>query len=155
MDNRNSRVRRDKRLRNLLACATLCAILAGCATAPAAPEPTVVAPEPGRAVVIGWGNSAGEQARAALTPSPGTRVSSLYVAKANEQKSGLGENIARLPAGEFDLTITCGLYVDYRYFPHDSVVHATLQAGRVYRLRAVPQGRRCQPFLEDVTGGNG
>jgi hypothetical protein len=106
-------------------------------------------------VVVGWGNSAGEQARAALTPSPGTRVSSLYVAKANEQKIGFGENIARLPAGEFDLTINCGLYVDFRYFPHDTVVHATLQAGRVYRLRAEPQGRRCEPYLEDATSGNG
>jgi hypothetical protein len=135
----------------LTVCVAACIIIAGCAAAPVNPEASHVAPEPGRAVVIGWGNSAGEKARAALTPGRGTRVSSLFVVKVNEQKGGFSENITRLPPGEFELTINCVLYVDSRDFPHDTVVHAALRAGRVYRLRAEPQGRKCQPFLEDVT----
>ena len=144
-------MRHTTRGRQMFFCAAACAALAGCAAAPTGSDASLVAPEPGRAVVIGWGHSAGEQARASLEPAKGTRVSSLYVAKANEQKAGFGENSARLAPGEFDLTITCGLYVDFRYFPHDTVIHATLGAGRVYRLRAEPQGRKCQPFLEEVT----
>ena len=130
--------------------ACLCAALASCTAAPANPDAVAIIPEPGRALVVGWGHSAGENARAALTPVKGVRVSSLYVAKANEQKISFGENIARLSPGEYDLTITCGLYIDYRFFPVDTVIHAQLSANRVYRLRAEPQGRRCYPSLEDV-----
>jgi hypothetical protein len=125
------------------------------AAAPGGPDALSVAPEPGRAVVIGWGNTAGEKARAALTYAPGTRVTSLVVSKANATKSGFGENIARLLPGEYDLTISCELYLGYRNFADDAVVHATLRADRVYRLRAAPEGRRCQPFLEDITGKDG
>ena len=128
-----------------------CVALAGCAAAPANPDALFAAPEPGRAVVIGWGNSTVEKARAALTPGKGARVSSLFVSKANEQKAGFGENITRLMPGEYRLTITCDLYVDTRNFPHDTVVQAALRADRVYRLRASPEGRKCQPYLEDVT----
>lgn len=128
------------------------AALAGCAAVPAEPDAITAAAEPGRAVIIGWGNTAGENARAALTPAQGTRVSSLFVSRANTQKISSGENIARVPPGEYELTISCGLYIDYRLFSNESVVHATLNANRVYRLRAAPQGRTCQPFLEDVTG---
>ncbi len=151
MINRMADLRAGLRRRVLLG-AAMGGALAGCAAAPANPDVTYVAPDPGRAVIVGWGNSAGEQARAALTPGRGTRVSTLVVAKANSQKSGFGENITRLPPGEFDLTINCGIYVDARYFPHDTVVQATLLAGRVYRLRAAPEGRKCQPYLEDTTG---
>ena len=133
--------------------ACLCAALAGCAAAPANPDAITIIPEPGRALVVGWGRTAGENARAALTPVRGTRVSSLYVSKANEQKIS-SENITRLAPGEYDLTVSCGLYIDYRLFPSDTVIHAQLGASRVYRLRAEPQGRRCQPYLEDVTDKN-
>ena len=80
-----------------------------------------------------------------------SRVSSLFVAKVNEQKSKFGENITRLVSGDYALTIACELYVDYRIFPQDKVIQASLRAGRVYRLRAEPEGRRCQPEIEDVT----
>ncbi len=128
------------------------AALAGCTTVATDPDAVTTAPEPGRAVIIGWGNTAAENARAALTPEKGTRVSSLFVSRANTQKISSGENIARVPPGEYELTISCGLYIDYRVFSNESVVHATLNANRVYRLRAAPQGRTCQPFLDDVTG---
>src|SRR5476649_1499401 len=95
----------QRRYYHLLSCAAACVALAGCAAAPVNPDALFVAAEPGRAVVIGWGNAAGEKARAALTPGQGTRVSSLSVAKANEQKSGFGENITHLPPGEYELTI--------------------------------------------------
>lgn len=132
-------------------CAVACFVFGGCATAPANPDTLTVAAEPGRAVVIGWGNTAGEKARAALITTQGARVSSLFVASANQQKSGFGENIARLPPGDYALTVSCDLYIDYRIFPHDTVVQAALRANRVYRLRANPQGRKCLPTLEDVT----
>jgi hypothetical protein len=151
MAKQNSRSRRHSFPRYCLLLGA-CVAFAGCAAAPVNPEAHFVAPEPGRAVVIGWGNSAVEKAQAALTPGKGTRVSSLVVSKANEQKAGFGENIARLAPGEYKLTITCDLYVDTRHFPHDTTVHATLRADRVYRLRATPEGRRCQPSIEDVTG---
>jgi hypothetical protein len=130
----------------------LCAALAGCAGVPAGPEATTIAPEPGRALVVGWGNTAGESAKAAFTPVQGTRVSSLYVSKANEQKISFGENIARLAPGEYDLTISCGLYINLQFFPGDTVIHADLGGNQVYRLRAEPVGRRCYPSLEDITG---
>lgn len=132
--------------------AAACVALAGCAAVPVDPGAITAAPEAGRAVIIGWGNTAAENARAALTPEKGTRVSSLFVSRANTQKISSGENIARVPPGAYELTISCGLYIDYRVFSNESVVHATLNANRVYRLRAAPQGRTCQPFLEDVTG---
>jgi hypothetical protein len=132
-------------------CAWACAVLAGCATAPAKPDALVASPEPDRAVVIGWGNTTAEKARAALTTTQGARVSSLFVAKANEQKFGFGTNIARLAPGDYALTISCELYIDYRIFPQDTELKAALRANRVYRLRAEPEGRRCQPTLEDVT----
>ena len=129
-------------------------LLAGCATPPAAPDIVVATPEPGRAIVLGWGSTTGEQMRAALTPTPyGPRVTSLYVTQANEQKSGRGDNnTVRLPPGEYALTVSCGLYLDYRYFTDEPVIHVSLRAERVYRLRPNPQGRRCEPTLEDVTG---
>lgn len=131
--------------------AVACVALAGCAAPPAIPEALSIAPEPGHAVVIGWGNTALEKARAALITTQGARVSSLFVAKVNEQKSKFGENITRLVSGDYALTIACELYVDYRIFPQDKVIQASLRAGRVYRLRAEPEGRRCQPEIEDVT----
>ena len=105
----------------------------------------------GCAIVIGWGNTTAEKARAALTTTPGARVSSLFVARANEQKFGFGTNIARLAPGDYALTVFCELYIDYRIFPQDTALKAALRANRVYRLRAEPEGRRCQPTLEDVT----
>ncbi|MCE9641771.1 MAG: hypothetical protein K8S22_16765 [Betaproteobacteria bacterium] len=132
--------------------ALACVVFTGCATAPANPDALVISPEPDRAIVIGWGNTAAEKARAALTTTPGARVSSLFVARANEQKFGFGTNIARLAPGDYALTVFCELYIDYRIFPQDTALKAALSANRVYRLRAEPEGRRCQPTLEDVTG---
>jgi hypothetical protein len=143
------------RTRRWLMRAGACAVLGGCAPVPINPEAITAAPDPGRAVVIGWGNTAAENARAALTPESGSRVTNLYVVQANAQKISLGENIARVPPGEYDLTIFCGIYVYYKYFAHQKVIHATLDANRVYRLRSDLDGRRCEPYLEDVTGKGG
>lgn len=132
-------------------CAMAGMMLAGCAAAPAKTDTLVISAEPDRAIVIGWGNTTPEKARAALTTTQGSRVSSLVVAKANEQKFGFGTNIARLAPGDYALTVFCELYIDYRIFPQDTEIQATLRANRVYRLRADPEGRRCQPTLEDVT----
>jgi len=130
----------------------LCAALAGCATAPANPEAIIATAEPDRALVVGWGNTAEENLRAALTPAQGTRVRALYVSRANDKKIPFGDNIARLSPGEYDLTVSCILYIGYQDFPDDKVIHASLGGNRVYRLRAEPAGRRCEPSLEDVTG---
>jgi hypothetical protein len=136
--------------------AGVCAALGGCAPVPANPDAiTTAAPDPGRAVVIGWGNTAAENARAALTPAQGSRVTRLFVTRANAQKISSGENIARVPPGEYDLTISCGIYVYYKFYTHEKVIHATLDANRVYRLRSDLEGRRCEPYLEDVTGKGG
>jgi hypothetical protein len=32
------------------------------------------------------------------------------------------------------------------------LIHATLEANRVYRLRPDLEGRKCEPYLDDVTG---
>jgi hypothetical protein len=143
------------RLRNcrLWLCAA-CVALGGCASTPVGPDAVAAGAEPDRAIVIGWGNTAGEKARAALTPAQGTRVTSLYVAKANAQKSGFGENIARLSPGDYELTIACGIYIENRFFSNETEISVALRASRVYRLRAEPSGRRCQPALEDVTDNN-
>ncbi len=132
-----------------------CIALAGCAPVPLNPDTIAAAPEPGRAAVIGWGNTATEHAREALTPEQGSRVTRLFVAWVNDRKISFGENIARVPPGEYDLTIACGIYVSYRFFTDEKLIHATLNANRVYRLRANLDGRRCAPFLEDVTGKSG
>ncbi len=66
-----------------------------------------------------------------------------------------GENIVRLPPGEYDLAVSCGIYVYYRFFTDDKFIHATLDANRVYRLRPDLDGRRCEASLEDVTGKGG
>ena len=143
----------SRRGRRLLSCAGACIAVAGCAATSVNPDATTVAAEPGRAIIIGWGGTADERLRAALTPVQGTRVSLLVVAKANTEKIPFGEkNVVRLPPGEYDLTIACGIYIGKRYFSDDKVVHATLRAGRVYRLLADPQGRRCEATLDDVTG---
>ncbi len=139
--------------RRCLACASVIATVAGCAGAPANPDAVMVRPEPGRALVVGWGNTVAENTRAALTPTQGTRVSALYVSRANEKKIPFGENIARLAPGEYDLTVACVLYVGYRDFRDDKVIRASLGSERVYRLRSEPEGRRCQPYLEEATDG--
>ena len=125
-------------------------MLSGCAATGTGNQAPAVNAEAGRALVVGWGGTVGENARAALTPQQGVHISSLFVAKANAQKMPFGQNIARLQPGKYDLTIACGLYIDYRYFPHDTVVEADLRDGHVYRLRAQPQGRKCLPVLDDL-----
>lgn len=131
------------------------AALTGCTPAPINPDAITAAPEPGRAVVIGWGNTPAENARAAATAEWTTRVTRLFVAFSDGQKMPFGENVARLPPGERDLIISCGIYVNHRFFTYDSAMRATLAANRVYRLRANPEGRRCEAYLEDVTGKSG
>ena len=141
--------------RRLLGCAGLCVAVAGCAATTARQQVITVAPEPGRAVIIGWGASVKEHLQAALTPVNGTRVSLLVITGANNQKLSFDEkNVARLPPGEYNLDISCGIYVNYRYFSDGQIRHVKLEAGRVYRLLASPDGRRCEPSLEDVTGRN-
>ena len=128
----------------------LCAAQTGCGTAPATSEH--VAPEAGRAVVVGWGNTAGEAAKLIFRSIQGTVISTLHVSKVNGQGISYGQNAARVAPGEYDLTIACGIYVGDRYFPSDSVIHADLSANHIYRLRAQPQARKCYPYLEDTTG---
>lgn len=137
------------------ALAAACIALTGCAPAPVTPDSITVAPEPGRAVVVGWGNTPAEDLRAALMAKQGTRVTRLFVAYADGRKMSFGENVARLAPGEHNLVLTCGIYVDLRFFSYDSEMRATLDANRVYRLRADADGRRCQPYLEDLTGKSG
>ena len=137
--------------RRWAALAAACAALSGCAPAPVNPDAITAAPEPGRAVVIGWGNTPAENARAALSAQQGTRVTRLFVAFSDGQKMSFGENVARLPPGDHTLILSCGIYVDLRFFSYDSELRATLNANRVYRLRANPEGRRCEAYLEDVT----
>ena len=129
--------------------------LSACAPAPINPDAITAAPEPGRAIIIGWGNTAAENARASLSAEWTTRVTRLFVAFADGRKMSFGENIARLEPGDRDLIISCGIYVNHRFFTYDSALRATLAANRVYRLRANPDGRRCEGYLEDVTGKSG
>ena len=132
-----------------------CVTLSACAPAPINPDAITAAPEPGRAIIIGWGNTAAENARASLSAEWTTRVTRLFVAFADGRKMSFGENIARLEPGDRDLIISCGIYVNHRFFTYDSALRATLAANRVYRLRANPDGRRCEGYLEDVTGKSG
>ena len=138
-----------------LALGAACATLSACAPAPINPDAITAAPEPGRAIIIGWGNTAAENARASLSAEWTTRVTRLFVAFADGRKMSFGENIARLEPGDRDLIISCGIYVNHRFFTYDSALRATLAANRVYRLRANPEGRRCEGYLEDVTGKSG
>jgi hypothetical protein len=133
----------------------VCVTLNACAPAPINPDAITAAPEPGRAIIIGWGNTAAENARASLSAEWTTRVTRLFVAFADGRKMSFGENIARLEPGDRDLIISCGIYVNHRFFTYDSALRATLAANRVYRLRANPDGRRCEGYLEDVTGKSG
>ena len=133
----------------------VCVTLSACAPAPINPDAITAAPEPGRAIIIGWGNTAAENARASLSAEWTTRVTRLFVAFADGRKMSFGENIARLEPGDRDLIISCGIYVNHRFFTYDSALRATLAANRVYRLRANPEGRRCEGYLEDVTDKSG
>ena len=133
----------------------VCVTLSACAPAPINPDAITAAPEPGRAIIIGWGNTAAENARASLSAEWTTRVTRLFVAFADGKKMSFGENIARLEPGDRELIISCGIYVNHRFFTYDSALRATLAANRVYRLRANPEGRRCEGYLEDVTGKSG
>ena len=133
----------------------VCVTLSACAPAPINPDAITAAPEPRRAIIIGWGNTAAENARASLSAEWTTRVTRLFVAFADGRKISFGENIARLEPGDRDLIISCGIYVNHRFFTYDSALRATLAANRVYRLRANPEGRRCEGYLEDVTGKSG
>jgi len=142
------------RLRSLVLGA-VCVTLSACAPAPINPDAITAAPEPGRAIIIGWGNTAAENARASLSAEWTTRVTRLFVAFADGRKVSFGENVARLEPGDRDLIISCGIYVNHRFFTYDSALRATLAANRVYRLRANPEGRRCEGYLEDVTGKSG
>jgi hypothetical protein len=139
-------------VRRGLLCAGVIAALAGCAPVPFNPDTLTAAPEPGLAIVIGWGNTVGENARAAMTPEQGDRVSRAFVAFVNNRKISIGENIVRLTPGEYDLTISCGIYRYYRFFTDEKTIHVTLAAGHVYRLRPDMDGRRCEPSLDDVMG---
>lgn len=133
-------------------CACFCMVLAGCATPPAQMEIASVTPEADRALVVGWGNTAGEAARLIFKSAQGTLVSNLHVAKVNAQQISYGQNIVRVTPGEYDLMIACGIYIDERFFGSASVIHANLTAGRVYRLRARPEARKCYPYLEESAG---
>lgn len=135
------------RLLFVLTC--FCAILTGCASPVGG---TRVDPESGRALVVGWGNTASEAANLIYKPALGMFVSNLNVAKVNAGPIPYGQNIARVAPGEHDLTISCGIYIDDRFFGSASVLHANLIAGHVYRLRAQPEARKCYPYLEDITG---
>lgn len=137
--------------------ALLCAAaLAGCANAPTTnPPPRAVAPSTGVATIVGWGNTIGENASAAMSAEWTTRVTRLYVSFVNGNRTGIGENTARAPAGEPDVIVNCGIYVNHRFFTYDERIAVKLQAGRVYELRANVEGRRCQPYLEDITGKKG
>ncbi|MDB5811656.1 MAG: hypothetical protein JWN94_3778 [Betaproteobacteria bacterium] len=79
----------------------------------------------------------------------------LFVGWVNMRRVSLGENVARLEPGDQKLIVSCGIYVDHRFFTYDEELQGRLEANRVYRLRANPEGRRCQPYLEDVTGKSG
>jgi hypothetical protein len=149
--NRNSFSRR------LAAALARASTLAGCALAPAPTNPKLVPVDPsaGAATIMGWGSTAAENARAALTAESGTRVTQLYVAFVNGVKTGFGENTVRVPAGEPDLIVTCGVYIDLRFFTYDERLAAKVERDRVYELRANPEGRRCQPYLQDITGKKG
>ena len=110
-------------------------------------------PTPGVATIVGWGNTAAENADAALTPEYGaTRVTRLYVSFVNGNKTGFGENIVRVAPGA-EVIVMCGVYVNYRFFTYDERLDGPFAANRVYELRANPSGRRCQPYVEDVTAG--
>lgn len=139
------------RIRTTVILAALVGI-AGCkATNPTNPAPVMRTPTPGVATIVGWGNTAAENADAALTPDYGsTRVTRLYVSFVNGVKTGFGENIVRVSPGS-EVIVMCGIYVNYRFFTYDERLDATLAADRVYELRAYPSGRRCQPYVEDVT----
>jgi hypothetical protein len=143
------------RILNCMAVVATCAALSACAPATVNPDAITAAPEPGRAVVIGWGNTPAEDARAALSAEWTTRVTRLFVAWSDGKKLSFGENIARLEPGDRDLIISCGIYVNHRFFTYDKALRATLAANRVYRLRADPDGRRCEAYIEDVTGKSG
>jgi hypothetical protein len=143
------------RLCRWLTCAGAGVALAGCSNAPPNPEAIRLTPEPGVAVIVGWGNTAAENAREALTTQQGSRVSRLFVSFVNKKKTSFGENIVRLPPGDYDLTVSCGIYIYYRFFTDEKTVFATLSANRIYRLRPDSEGRRCEPFLEDVTDKGG
>jgi hypothetical protein len=142
-------------MRHLLAFTGTCIALAGCAPVPINPDAITAAPDPGRAVIIGWGNTIEENARAALTSAPGTRVTRLFVSFVNLRKIGIGENIVRVEPGEYDFTLSCGIYIYSRFYTYEAAMHATVSANRVYRLRAAPEGMRCEPYLEDVTDKGG
>jgi len=93
----------------LLVCGVLaCAAAAGCALAPAGSAPAATTPEPGYALIVGWGRTAGENAASALTGAQGARVAALFVASANAQKVSFGQNVARLAPGNYELTVSCG-----------------------------------------------
>ena len=132
-----------------------CTAMSACAPSAVRQDAASASPETGVATVTGWGHSAAENARAAATPEQGTRVTRLYVAFYDGKKTSFGENVVRIPPGDRELIVTCGVYINYRFFSYDERLPAKLQAGRVYQLRAYPEGRRCQPYLEDVTGKKG
>src|SRR3954463_3662134 len=96
---------------------SVCIWLGGCAAKQISNEAVAVNAEPGRALIVGFGSTAVENARAALEPSDGTRVSSLFVAKANQQKIAFGQNVALQPPGTYGQTFVWGLSVDYQFFP--------------------------------------
>ncbi len=136
--------------------AFLCAIaLAGCANPPTTnPAPRAVAPAAGVATIAGWGNTVGENASAAMSAEWTTRVTRLYVSFVNGNKTGIGENTTRVPVGA-DVIVNCGIYVNHRFFTYDERLEVKLEADRVYELRANAEGRRCQPYLLDITAKQG
>lgn len=135
--------------------ALLASLFAGCAAYnPTNPAPAAETPTAGAATIVGWGNTAAENARAAMNAEFGTRVTRLYVSFVNGRKTGFGENTVRVQPGA-DVIVMCGIYVDYRFFTYDERLEAKLEPNRVYELRANAEGRRCRPYLEDVTGRKG
>ena len=141
--------------RTLLACMCLSAVLAGCGTTRVTTGDVSVTPEPDRALVVGFGNTAGEAAMLVFKKSQGTLVSNLNVALVNGQKIPYGQNIGRVTPGEYDLTIFCGIYIDDRFFDSSSVIHANLAAGRIYRLRSHPRRGNVIRTLKSVAASNG
>lgn len=143
-------------MRACLPILALAAALAGCANPPTTnPTPVAVTPVAGSATIVGWGNTIAENARAAGSAEWTTRVTRLYVSFVNGNKTGFGENIARVPAGEPDVIVNCGIYVNHRFFTYDERLTVKLEKDRVYELRANPEGRRCQPYIQDITGKTG
>lgn len=108
-------------------------------------------PDPGAALLVGWGGTLKEVLSSAIAVPLGARITSLHVNRANGQRVSTKHNVTRLLAGDYQLEISCSVRIEGMESQTYPTIKAVVSSGHVYAFSARAGFDSCSPLLEDVT----